>query len=122
MAQNEKINPFEMAKKQVDIAAKYLNLDPGSIEKLKNTKRELIVHFPVQMDDGKLKIFTGYRVQHNVARGPAKGGIRYHPDVDLDEMRALAMWMTWKSAVVNIPFGGLKVGFNVIPKRCPFTK
>ncbi len=106
MAQNEKINPFEMAKKQVDIAAKYLNLDAGSIEKLKNTKRELIVHFPVEMDDKKVKIFTGYRVQHNVARGPAKGGIRYHPDVDLDEMRALAMWMTWKSAVVNIPFGG----------------
>ncbi|HMK76919.1 MAG TPA: Glu/Leu/Phe/Val dehydrogenase dimerization domain-containing protein, partial [Thermodesulfobacteriota bacterium] len=105
MAGNEKIDSFEMAKKQVDIAATYLNLDPGSIEKLKNTKRELIVHFPIQMDDGNVKIFTGYRVQHNVARGPAKGGIRYHPDVDLDEVRALSMWMTWKSAVVNIPFG-----------------
>jgi len=117
MAQNEKINPFEMAKKQVDIVAKYLNLDSGSIEKLKNTKRELIVHFPVQMDDGKLKIFTGYRVQHNVARGPAKGGIRYHPDVDLDEVRALAMWMTWKSAVVKIPFGGAKGGVQCNPKE-----
>jgi glutamate dehydrogenase (NAD(P)+) len=117
MAENEKINLFEMAKKQVDIAAKYLNLDPGSIEKLKNTKRELIVHFPVQMDNGELRIFTGYRVQHNVARGPAKGGIRYHPDVDLDEVRALSMWMTWKSAVVNIPFGGAKGGVQCNPKE-----
>jgi glutamate dehydrogenase (NAD(P)+) len=117
MAENEKIDSFGMAKKQVDIAAKYLNLDPGSIEKLKNTKRELIVHFPVQMDDGSLKIFTGYRVQHNVARGPAKGGIRYHPDIDLDEMRALSMWMTWKSAVVNIPFGGAKGGVQCNPKE-----
>jgi glutamate dehydrogenase (NAD(P)+) len=117
MAENEKIDSFGMAKKQVDIAAKYLNLDPGSIEKLKNTKRELIVHFPVQMDDGSLKIFTGYRVQHNVARGPAKGGIRYHPDIDLDEMRAFSMWMTWKSAVVNIPFGGAKGGVQCNPKE-----
>jgi glutamate dehydrogenase (NAD(P)+) len=117
MAENEKMNSFEMAKKQVDIAAKYLNLDPGSIDKLKNTKRELIVHFPVEMDNGKVKIFTGYRVQHNVARGPAKGGIRYHPDVDLDEVRALAMWMTWKSAVVNIPFGGAKGGVQCNPKQ-----
>lgn len=117
MAEDEKIDSFEMAKKQVDIAAKYLNLDPGSIEKLKNTKRELIVHFPVQMDDGSVKIFTGYRVQHNVARGPAKGGIRYHPDIDLDEMRALSMWMTWKSAVVNIPFGGAKGGVQCNPKE-----
>jgi glutamate dehydrogenase (NAD(P)+) len=101
----------------VDIAAEYLNLDPGSIEKLKNTKRELIVHFPIQMDDGNVKIFTGYRVQHNVARGPAKGGIRYHPDIDLDEMRALSMWMTWKSAVVNIPFGGAKGGVQCNPKE-----
>src|SRR5512147_2847873 len=115
-AKNEKLNSFEMAKKQVDIAAKYLDLDPGSVEKLKHTKRELIVHFPVQMDDGNLRIFTGYRVQHNVARGPAKGGIRYHPDVDLDEVKALAMWMTWKCAVVNIPFGGAKGGVTCDPK------
>lgn len=113
----EKINPFEMAKRQVDIASKYLNLDPGFIEKLKSTKRELIVHFPVKMDNGEVKIFTGYRVQHNVSRGPAKGGIRYHPDVDLDEVRALAMWMTWKSAVVNIPFGGAKGGVQCNPKE-----
>ena len=117
MAEDEKVNSFEMAKKQVDLAAKYLNLDAGSIEKLKNTKRELIVHFPVEMDDKKVKIFTGYRIQHNVARGPAKGGIRYHPDVDLDEMRALAMWMTWKSAVVKIPFGGAKGGVECNPKE-----
>ena len=116
-AKNEEINSFEMAKKQVDITAKYLGLDPGSVEKLKHTKRELIVHFPVQMDDGNVKIFTGYRVQHNVARGPAKGGIRYHPNVDLDEVRALAMWMTWKSAVVNIPFGGAKGGVQCNPKE-----
>ncbi len=117
MAEKIKVNSFDMAKKQVDIAAKHLNLDPGSIEKLKNTKRELIVHFPVEMDDKKVKIFTGYRIQHNVARGPAKGGIRYHPDVDLDEMRALAMWMTWKSAVVKIPFGGAKGGVECNPKE-----
>jgi glutamate dehydrogenase (NAD(P)+) len=117
MAENIKVNSFDMAKKQVDIAAKYLNLDPGSIEKLKNTKRELIVHFPVEMDNKKVKIFTGYRIQHNVARGPAKGGIRYHPDVDLDEMRALSMWMTWKSAVVKIPFGGAKGGVECNPKE-----
>ncbi len=117
MAQDGKINPFEMAKEQVDIAAQHLNLDPGSIEKLKSTKRELIVHFPIEMDNKKVKIFTGYRVQHNVARGPAKGGIRYHPDVDLDEVRALAMWMTWKSAVVNIPFGGAKGGVECNPKE-----
>ena len=91
------MNSYESSKRQVDIAAKYLNMDPGLLEKMKYTKRELIVHFPVKMDDGTVRIFTGYRVQHNVARGPAKGGMRYHPDVDLDEVRALAMWMTWKS-------------------------
>jgi len=115
--ENKKINPFEVAKRQIDIAAKYLNVDPGLLEKLKHTKREMIVHFPVKMDDGTVKVFTGYRIQHDVARGPAKGGIRYHPDVDLDEMRALAMWMTWKSAVVNIPFGGAKGGVQCNPKE-----
>jgi glutamate dehydrogenase (NAD(P)+) len=115
--EHKKINSFEMAKRQVDIASEYLNVDPGSVEKLKHTKRELIVHFPVKMDDDSVRIFTGYRVQHNVSRGPAKGGIRYHPDVDLDEMRALAMWMTWKSAVLNIPFGGAKGGVQCNPKE-----
>jgi glutamate dehydrogenase (NAD(P)+) len=113
----EKINAFEMARKQIDIASKYLNVDAGLLEKMKNTKRELIVHFPVKMDNGSMRMFTGYRVQHDVARGPAKGGIRYHPDVDLDEVRALAMWMTWKSAVVNIPFGGAKGGVQCNPKE-----
>ena len=115
-AENEKINPFGMARQQVDIAAKYLDLESGLIDKLKNTKRELTVHFPVKMDDGRVRIFTGYRIQHNITRGPAKGGIRYHPDVDIDEMRALAMWMTWKTSVVNIPFGGAKGGVQCDPK------
>lgn len=117
VAENERVNPFETAKKQIDMASKYLNLETGIIEKLKHTKRELIVHFPVKMDDGKVKIFTGYRVQHNITRGPAKGGIRYHPDVNLDEIRALAMWMSWKSSVVNIPFGGAKGGVQCNPKE-----
>jgi len=111
-----KVNPLDVALKQVDIAAKHLRLDPGLIEKTKQTKRELIVHFPVKMEDGTVKVFTGYRVQHNVTRGPGKGGIRYHPDVNLDEVRALAMWMTWKAAVVNIPFGGAKGGVQCDPK------
>ena len=116
-SEHEKINSYEIAKKQVEIAAKYLDLDPGSVEKLKHTKRELIVHFPVKMDDERVRVFTGYRVQHNVSRGPAKGGIRYHPSVDLDDVRALSMWMTWKSAVVNIPFGGAKGGVQCNPKE-----
>jgi len=115
--EKERINPFEMAKKQIDIASKYLNVEPGLLERLKHTKREVIVHIPVKMDNGEVRIFTGYRVQHDVSRGPAKGGIRYHPDVDLDEVRALAMWMTWKSAVVNIPFGGAKGGVQCNPKE-----
>ena len=117
MTESNKINSYEMAKKQVDMASKYLNLVQGSVEKLKCTKRELTVHFPVKMDDGNIRIFTGYRVQHDVSRGPAKGGIRYHPDVDLDDVRALSMWMTWKSAVVNIPFGGSKGGVQCNPKE-----
>ncbi len=110
-------NPYEIARKQVDIAGKYLELDPGILGMLKSTKRELTVNFPVKLDDGSMKIFTGYRVVHNPARGPAKGGIRYHPDVNLDEVRALSMWMTWKTAVVNIPFGGAKGGVCCNPKE-----
>ena len=83
---------------------------------LRTPSRELISHFPVTMDDGRIEVFTGYRVQHNIARGPAKGGIRYAPDVTLDEVRALAAWMTWKCAVVNIPFGGSKGGVVCDPK------
>lgn len=117
MEKNKKINPLDVAMKQIDIAAPYLNLDHGIFEKIKHTQRELTVHFPVKMDDGSIRVFTGYRIQHNMTRGPAKGGIRYHPDVDLDEVKALAMWMTWKSAVVNIPYGGAKGAVQCNPKN-----
>jgi len=100
-----------------NIAADHLHLDPGIREKLKWPKRELTVHFPVKMDDGTIKVFVGHRVQHNVTRGPAKGGIRYHPDVTLEEVRALAALMTWKCAVVNVPFGGAKGGVKCDPKK-----
>ncbi len=111
------INPFETAQRQVDIVAKVLNLDPGTISILKHPKRELTVNFPVRMDDGSYRVFTGYRVQYNMARGPCKGGIRYHPQVSLDEVRALAAWMTWKCAVVNLPYGGAKGGVICDPKH-----
>jgi glutamate dehydrogenase (NAD(P)+) len=113
----EQMNPFDIATKQVAIAGQYMEVDQGVLEKLKQTRRELIVHFPVKMDDGNITVFTGYRVVHSDTRGPAKGGIRYHPDVHLDEVRALAMWMTWKAAVVNIPFGGAKGGVQCNPKE-----
>ena len=112
-----KENPFETAKQQIDIAAKKLNLDKDIVEWIKTPRRELIVNFPVKMDDGSIKIFTGYRVQHSIARGPCKGGIRYHPDVTLDEVRALATWMTMKCAVLNLPFGGAKGGVICNPKE-----
>jgi len=110
-------NPYETAKKQVDIVADLLGLDSGMREVLKHPKRELTVNFPVRMDDGSYKVFTGHRVQYNMARGPCKGGIRYHPQVTLDEVRALAAWMTWKCAVVNIPYGGAKGGVICDPKH-----
>jgi len=112
-----KANPFEEMKKMVDKAGKTLDLDPGMVEVLKSPKRELTVHFPVKMDDGTVKVFTGYRVQHNEARGPYKGGIRYHPQVDIDEVRALASWMTWKTATADIPYGGAKGGIICDPKK-----
>ncbi len=96
--------------------ADYLHIDPGIREKLAVVKREITVNFPVKMDDGQYKVFTGFRVQHDIARGPAKGGMRYHPAVCLEEVRALAMLMTWKCAVVNIPFGGAKGGIKCNPK------
>jgi glutamate dehydrogenase (NAD(P)+) len=111
------INPWKVAQQQFDLAAERLNLDPGLRKVLREPRRELIVHFPVKMDDGSVKVFTGYRVQHNLGRGPAKGGIRYHQDVSLDEVKALAMWMTWKCAVVGIPYGGGKGGVIVDPKK-----
>jgi glutamate dehydrogenase/leucine dehydrogenase len=110
-------NPYETAKKQVDIVADLLGLDSGMREVLKHPKRELTVNFPVRMDDGSYKVYTGHRVQYNMARGPCKGGIRYHPQVTLDEVRALAAWMTWKCAVVNIPYGGAKGGVICDPKH-----
>jgi len=110
------VNPFETAKRQVDIVADLIGLDAGFREVLKHPKRELSVNFPVRMDNGALRVFTGYRVQYNMARGPCKGGIRYHPQVTLDEVRALAAWMTWKCAVVNIPYGGAKGGVICDPK------
>ncbi len=111
------LNPWDVARAQFFEAADFMGLDEGFRKILSHPKRELIVHFPVQMDDGRVEVFTGYRVQHNIARGPAKGGIRFAPDVNLDEVRALAMWMTWKTAVVNIPFGGAKGGVRVDPHK-----
>ncbi len=111
------INPWHVAQQQFDLAAEKLNLDPGLRRVLREPRRELTVHFPVKMDDGSVQVFTGYRVQHNLGRGPAKGGLRYHQDVSLDEVKALAMWMTWKCAVVGIPYGGGKGGVVVDPKK-----
>ena len=113
----ETLNPFEIAQAQFETAAEYLKLDNGTRSILKVPKRQLIVSIPVRMDDGQIKVFEGYRVQHNLSRGPAKGGIRYHPDVTLDEVKALASWMTWKCATVNIPYGGGKGGVRVDPKQ-----
>jgi len=103
-------NPWLAAEARFDEAATRLNLDDGLRKVLRTSAKELTVHIPVQLDDGRLEVFTGYRVQHSIARGPGKGGIRFGPDVTLDEVRALASWMTWKCAVVNIPFGGAKGG------------
>ncbi len=113
----ESLNPFEVAQEQIDRAGKKLNLDPDLLELLKHPKRELHVNFPVKMDDGRTKVFTGYRVQYNDARGPFKGGIRYHWNVSIDEVRALACWMTWKCAVMDIPYGGAKGGIICNPKE-----
>src|SRR5437762_14133519 len=110
-------NAYTIALQQFDKAIRYLRLKAGIAQYLRTTKRELTVNFPVAMDDGSVRIFTGYRVHHNTALGPTKGGIRYHPSVTLDEVRALAMWMTWKCAVVGIPYGGAKGGVVVEPAK-----
>jgi glutamate dehydrogenase (NAD(P)+) len=110
-------NPFDSMMERFDEAAHLLNLDPNIYKILRWPNREITLYIPVLMDDGNYQVFTGYRVQHNFARGPAKGGIRYSPDVSLDEVRALAAWMTWKCAVVNIPFGGGKGGIICNPKE-----
>ena len=112
----EELNPFEIAKQQFNRAADYLELGESLRHVLQNAKRQLIVSIPVKMDGGDVQVFEGYRVQHNIARGPAKGGIRYHPNVTLDEVKALASWMTWKCATVGIPYGGGKGGVICDPK------
>src|SRR5881628_224394 len=112
----EQLNPFEIAKQQFDRAADNLELEESLRNVLKSAKRQLVVAIPVKMDNGEVKVFEGYRVQHNIARGPAKGGIRYHPNVTLDEVKALASWMTWKCATVGIPYGGGKGGVICDPK------
>ncbi len=114
---SEKINIFQVALKQLEEAAKILNLDKGMFDVLAHPKRVLTVSIPVKMDDGSMKVFTGYRSQHNDARGPYKGGMRYHPDVTIDEVMALSMWMTWKCAIADIPYGGGKGGINCNPKE-----
>jgi glutamate dehydrogenase (NAD(P)+) len=111
------LNPLANAERQFEEAASRLNLPEGIKEIIKSPRRATIVSLPLQMDDGTFKVFTGYRVQHSIVRGPAKGGIRYHPDVTLDEVEALAAWMTWKCAVVNIPFGGGKGGIACNPEK-----
>jgi glutamate dehydrogenase (NAD(P)+) len=117
IAPREDLNPHRIAQIQFDIAAEFLKLDQGLRQILRTPKRMLEVSIPTKMDNGQVKVFTGYRVQHNVVRGPSKGGIRYHPGVTPDEVKALAMWMTWKTATVNIPYGGAKGGVICDPKR-----
>src|SRR6266542_5475413 len=108
--------PLETALTQLDNVAALLRLDDGMREVLRHPKRELTVNFPVEMEDGGLRVFSGHRVQHNVALGPTKGGIRYSPSVDIEEVRALAMWMTWKCAIMGLPYGGAKGGVQVDPR------
>ena len=120
--QQHRINPLSIALDQFDRTAEILHLDDDMRKVLRVPKRELTVNFPVRMDDGRLEMFSGYRVQHNVNRGPAKGGIRFAPDVDIEEVRALAMWMTWKCALVGIPYGGAKGGVACNPKQLSRTE
>src|SRR5246500_3991822 len=115
----QELNPWEAQAARFDFAAQKLNLDEGLWKILRYPSREIIVHIPVSMDNGTLEVFTGFRVQHSIARGPAKGGLRYSPDVTLDEVRALASWMTWKCAVVNIPVGGAKGEITCAPHKMP---
>jgi glutamate dehydrogenase (NAD(P)+) len=117
IAIEQEMNPWEAQAARFDFAARKLNLEDDLWKVLRSPSREIIVHFPVLMDDGHVELMTGFRVHHSVARGPAKGGIRYSPDVTLDEVRALASWMTWKCAVVDIPFGGAKGGVICDPKK-----
>ena len=117
MGLQKELDPLENARLQFEEAAARLKLDPSFLQIIKEPRRATIVKLPVHMDDGSFRVFTGYRVQHSIIRGPAKGGIRYHPDVTLEEVMALAAWMTWKCAVVNIPFGGGKGGIVCDPTK-----
>jgi glutamate dehydrogenase (NAD(P)+) len=117
IAPREDLNPFRIAQIQFDMAAEFLKLDPGLRQILRTPKRVLEVSIPTKMDNGQVKVLTGYRVQHNVARGPGKGGTRFHPNVTLDEIKALATWMTWKTAIVGLPLGGAMGGVVCDPKR-----
>jgi glutamate dehydrogenase (NAD(P)+) len=117
MGTQKELDPLENARLQFEEAAARLKLDPSFVQIIKEPRRATIVKLPVGMDDGSFRVFTGYRVQHSIIRGPAKGGIRYHPDVTLEEVMALAAWMTWKCAVVNIPFGGGKGGIICDPSK-----
>src|SRR2546429_962683 len=113
----EDLNSFRIAMRQFDTAAEKCGLDPGMREVLRRPRRALSLSLPVKMDDGTIHVFDGFRVQHNSARGPCKGGIRYHPEVTFDEVKALASWMTWKCAIVNLPFGGAKGGIVCDPHK-----
>jgi glutamate dehydrogenase (NAD(P)+) len=117
MAGERPSSAYQTALEQLEIVVEHLRLEPGIHEVLRHPKRELTVSFPVKMDDGSLRVFSGYRVQHNNSLGPSKGGIRYHPEVNLEEVRALAMWMTWKCGVVSLPYGGAKGGVTCDPAR-----
>ncbi len=116
-ASKRRYSASDVALAQFERAVAHMDLNPDLVAYLKKPRRELIVHFPVYMDDGRMRMFTGYRVHHSTVRGPTKGGIRYHPDVNLDEVRALAMWMTWKNALMNLPYGGAKGGVAVDPTQ-----
>ena len=110
-------NPYEIARDQLRKVARAFSIDDNIVSVLSKCKKAVTVAVPVRMDDGRVEVFEGYRVTHNIARGPSKGGIRYHPDVTIDEVRALSMWMTWKCALMGIPFGGAKGGVVCNPKR-----
>ena len=110
-------NPYDLAKEQLRRVAELFAIDSNLVNVLQECKKAVVVSVPVTMDDGTIQAFEGYRVTHNIARGPSKGGIRYHPDVELDEVKALSMWMTWKCALMGIPFGGAKAGVVCDPKK-----